>query len=223
MVLTSLPQPFFLDRLVAMANAGKPDRWDRRDAVDGLARLNTPASWKAILDVLGNANTAASSATKDGAEPAGDPLRSYALLLLAEKADPAFIPTLLELLGKSADPMRGDILRALGFFRDPRAYQALYDNLHSAQVTDRMNSILGLKTLGTKEVMPALIAALNDPEAQVRQVANFSLEGLTGHKVAASANPSRQEPERIANDWHAWWREHAGSFSPPAPAACHDW
>ena len=48
-VLTSLPQPFFLDQLVAMANAGKPDRWDRRDALDGLARLNTPASWRAIL------------------------------------------------------------------------------------------------------------------------------------------------------------------------------
>ena len=43
-VLTSMPQPFFLNQLVAMANAGKPDRWDRRDAVDSLARLNNPAS-----------------------------------------------------------------------------------------------------------------------------------------------------------------------------------
>lgn len=222
-VLTSLPQPFFLDQLVEMANAGKPDRWDRRDAVDGLARLDTPASWRAILDLFRGASTAPSSGNKDALERAEDPLRAYALLLLAEKADPAFVPTFLEVLAKSADPIRGDILRALGFFRDARANQALYDNLHSAQVTDRMNSILGLKTLGSREVIPALIAALNDPEAQVRQVANFALEGLTGHKVAASANPSRQESERIANNWHAWWLEHAGSFSPPPPAACHDW
>ena len=206
-----------------MANAGKPDRWDRRDALDGLARLNTPASWQAILKLFRGADAAPSSGSKDAAEQAEDPLRSYALLLLAEKGDPAFIPAFVEMLGKSAEPMRGDILRALGFFHDARAYQPLFDNLHSAQVTDRMNAILGLKNLGGKEVIPALLAALDDPEVQVRQVANFALEGLTGHKVAVSANPSREESERIASDWHAWWREHAGSFSPPRPAACHDW
>ena len=223
-VLTSVPQPFFLDQLVAMANAGKPDRWDRRDALDGLARLDTPASWRAILYLFRGADASASSGSKDAAERAEDPLRSYALLLLAEKGDPAFIPAFVEMLAKSAEPMRGDILRALGFFHDARAYQPLFDNLHSAQVTDRMNSILGLKNLGGKEVIPALLAALNDPEVQVRQVANFALEGLTGHKVAVSANPSREESERVANNWHAWWREHAGSFSPLAAFhACHDW
>jgi HEAT repeat protein len=222
-VLTSLPQPFFLDQLVAMANAGKPERWDRRDALDGLARLNTPASWKAILDLFRSTDTSASSGSKEGAEQADDPLRAYALLLLAEKADAASIPAFMEILAGSAEPMHGNILRALGFFHDARTYQLLFDNLHSAQVTDRMNAILGLKNVGTKEVIPALLAALNDPEAQVRQVANFALEELTGHKVAVSANPSREESERVATNWHAWWREHAGSFSPPRPAPCHDW
>jgi len=224
MVLTSLPQPFFLDQLVAMTNAGKPDRWDRRDVLNGLARLNTPASWNTILKVFRGAPTATlGSRSKDAAAEGQGALPSYALLLLAEKADPAFIPTLTEMLAKSVEPLRGDILRALGFFHDPRAYEPIYDNLHSAAVTDRMNSILGLKNLGGKEVIPALLAALNDPEVQVRQVANFSLEGLTGYKVAVSASPSRQESVRVANQWHAWWREHAGSFSPPRPAPCHDW
>ncbi len=219
-VLTSLPQPFFLDQLVVMANPGNPDRWDRRDALDGLARLDTPDSWSAILKLFQGANAAAS---KEGAEQAEDPLRSYALLLLAEKADPAFIPAFVEMLAKSAEPMRGDILRALGFFHDPRTYQLLFDNLHSAQVTDRMNAILGLKNLGTKEVIPALLAALNDPEPQVRAVANFALEGVTGHKVAVSANPSHEESAHVADNWHVWWREHAGSFAPSRPAPCHDW
>jgi HEAT repeat protein len=222
-VLTSLPQPFFLDQLVAMANPGKPERWSRRDALNGLARLDTPASWRAILKVFQGAETAQSSGTNDAAKPTEDSLPSYALLLLAEKADPAFIPAFVEMVGKSAEPLRGDTLRALGFFHDVRTYQLLFDNLHSAQVTDRMNALLGLKNLGTKEVFPALLAALRDPDGQVRQVANFALEGLTAHKVAASANPSREESERIANDWHAWWLEHAASFSPPRPAACHDW
>jgi hypothetical protein len=223
LVLTSLPQPFFLDKLVAMANAGTENRWDRRDVLDGLARLNTPASWEEILNLFRGAVKAASSASHNRAERAASPLRSYALLLLAEKADPAFIPAMLEVLATSAEPLRGDILRALGFFHDARAYQPLFDNLHSAQVTDRMNAILGLKNLGGKEVVPALMAALNDPAAQVREVANFALEGLTGHKVAESANHSHEESQRVASNWHAWWREHAASFSPPTPTPCHDW
>jgi HEAT repeat protein len=222
-VLTAMPQPYFLDRLVAMANAAKPERWDRRDAVDGLARLNTPASWQAILKLFREAPEAATAGSKNPAAPAEDPVWSYALLLLAEKGDTAFIPTLLAALAKSGDPMRGDILRALGFFRDARAYQPLFENLHSAQVTDRMNAILGLKNSGTKEVIPALLAALNDPDAQVRQVANFALEGVTGYRVAVSASPSTGEWQRVADRWHAWWREHAGSFTPARPAACHDW
>ncbi len=222
-VLTSLPQPFFLDQLIAMTNASKPERWSRRDALDGLARLNTPASWKAILDVFRRDVSAAVAGAKDGAKPNEDPLRSYALLLLAEKADPAFIPAFVDTLTKSQEPMRGEVLRALGFFHDARAYEVLFENLHSPQASDRMNAILGLKNAGEIEVIPALLAALDDPEAQVRQVANFALEGVTGHQVAVSANPTREESKHVASDWHAWWRAHAGNFSPPPPTACHEW
>jgi hypothetical protein len=231
MVLTAVPQPFFLKHLIAMANAAPPERWDRRDVLNGLARLGTAPAWEAILKVFQGTDSTANPGDKEPAERGGASLRSYALLLLSEKADPASLPPLLKLLRPvpgaglqpAAEPLRGDILRALGFFHDPRAYQALFDNLHSARVTDRMNSILGLKNLGSKEVIPALLAALNDPEPQVRQVANFALRGLTGHEVAVSANPSRQEANRIVGDWHAWWREHASQFSPPPPVACHDW
>ena len=222
MVLTSLPLPFFLDRLVAMASAAKPERWDRRDAVDGLARLNTPASWQAILKLFQSPDPAAAG-SKSALVSDESPVQSYALLLLAEKGEPQFVPPLLAALAKSADPMRGDILRALGFFHDPRAGQALFDSLHSAQVTDRMNAVLGLKNLATKEVVPALLAALNDRDPQVRQVANFALQGVTGYRVAASATPSAEEWQRVVGRWHAWWQEHAGSFNPPRPAACHDW
>jgi HEAT repeat protein len=86
-----------------------------------------------------------------------------------------------------------------------------------------MNAILGLKNSGAKEVIPALFALLNDPEPQVRQVANFALESVTGHKIALSGNASREESARVASLWHAWWREHSGSFSPTPPGACHEW
>lgn len=224
-VLTSLPQPFFLDRLAALANPGNPDRWDRRDVLDGLARLNTPASWAEILKRFREPDSPAASVASKEATPAGEvegPLRAYAMLLLAEKSDASFVPTFLAVLGKSSDPMRGDVLRSLGFFHDPRVSQALFDNLHSAQVTDRMNAILGLKTMGGKEVIPAILTALNDPEPQVQQVANFALEGLTGHKVAAAASQSPGSP-RLGRAWHAWWQANAAIFSPSKPVPCHDW
>jgi len=223
LVVTTLPQPFFFRQLVDMAKPVKPDRWDRREALAGLARLGTPAAWGAILKLASGAKSSAGPARTESTDQAEEPVRSYAVLLLAEKADPAFLSTLIEMLRTSPEPLRGEVLRALGFFSDARAYQTLFDNLHSAPIADRMNSILGLKNLGTREVVPALLAMLNDPEPQVRQVADFALEGVTGHKAGLSAEPSPAESARLADAWHAWWREHGGSFSPPHPAACHDW
>jgi len=218
-VLTSLPQPSFLDTLVAMTKPAGENRWDRRDALNSLARLNSSASWQALLSVLHGGGTEAAGAPGH----ADDSLRSYAALLLAEKGDPSFLPALIEVAAHSSDPLRGDVLRALGFFPDPRAYQTLFDNLHSAQVTDRMNAVLGLRNLGRKEVVPALIAALDDPEAQVRQVADFCLQGLSGQKFSASANSTPEQARRLAAQWHAWWRDHAANFAPPPPTTCHDW
>jgi hypothetical protein len=219
-VVTSMPQPFFLDQLIMMLNPGNPDRWDRRDVVNGLARLDTPASWRAILKFFRSGSPPPDSGIKVETE---DALRSYALQVLAEKGDSAFLPAILATLAKSPEPLRGDILRALGFFHDPKAFQPLYDNLHSPRMTDRMDAILGLKNLGTKDVIPALMAALSDPDPPVEQVANFALQGLTDHKEAVSPNPSPTEFRRIAGDWHAWWHANAATFSLPKPAACHDW
>jgi len=86
-----------------------------------------------------------------------------------------------------------------------------------------MNAILGLKNLGTKETVPALLAMLNDPEVEVRQVANFALQSLTGQKFKLSTKPTRRESEGLAAKWHAWWLEKGGSFVPAPPPPCHDW
>jgi len=216
LVVTTLPQPFLFDPLAAMTKPAKPVRWDRRDALTGLARLGTPSAWQAILKV-------ARGTTPESDSPSSSevPMRSRAVLLLAEKADPSFLPVLLAMLDTSTEPLRGDLLHALGFFSDTRAHQALFNHLHSPQVTDRMNSILGLKNLGTREVIPALIAMLHDPEPQVRGVANFALESITGHKEDSGGPP--EDAGRLADHWHTWWRGHGGNFSPVRPAACHDW
>ena len=49
LVLATLPQPGFLDRLEVLARAPADERrWDRRRGLEGLARLGTPAAWTAM-------------------------------------------------------------------------------------------------------------------------------------------------------------------------------
>ena len=223
LVVTTLPQPFLLPELEAMATAPSPDRWDRKQALEGLARLRTPAAWQAILRIAKGEAAAAVSASKAAGQGKDDSLRAYAVLLLAEKGDRAFLPALLAMVRTAPEGLRGDVLRALGFFHDARAYQALFDKLHSATPIDRMNAILGLKNLGTRESIPALLALLNDPEAQVRQVADFALQSLTGQKFGLSTKASREESGRVAEQWRAWWREKGATFTPPRSLACQDW
>ena len=123
---------------------------------------------------------------------------------------------------ESAD-LRGDVLQTLGFFDDPRASEVLFDNLHAPREVDRVNAILGLRNRESKDVVPALLAMLNDPGSQVRQVANFSLQSLIGQKVALSARATRAESARVEAQWRAWWREKGASFVPVHQPPCRDW
>ncbi len=219
MVVTALPQPFMIDALRSMAGAPSAERWDRRQALEGLARLGTTAAWDVILAVAqGNVVPPAKQAPDST-----DSLRTYAVLLLAEKGDKAFLPAFAQLVTTASPELRGAALRNLGFFHDVRASQILFDKLHSADATERMNAILGMKNLGSKDSIPAMLAMLRDPEVQVRQVANFALEHLTAHSMPLSAGATSEEFIALANRWQAWWRENASSFTPQRQAACRDW
>jgi HEAT repeat protein len=127
------------------------------------------------------------------------------------------------MLSTRPETLRGDVLRALGSFHDPRANQALFQSLHSPGANDRVNAILGLRNLESRETIPALIAMLSDPEAPVRQVAHFALQGLTGQEFKLSPRASPAESARAADQWHAWWREYGASFAPVRRAPCQDW
>ena len=34
---------------------------------------------------------------------------------------------------------------------------------------------------------------------------------------------SKMDAERASTQWHAWWRAHNSTFTPPRAAPCHDW
>jgi hypothetical protein len=227
-VLVTLPQSFFLDRLVMLAHAPADERrWDRDEALEGLARLGTPAAWAAIVKIA-RGNSASGSPPQNVtpttiASAADDALRAHAILLLGERGHAASLPAVIEIAKTASDDLRGDALRALGFFHQPSANTVLIEELHSSNTTERVNAILGLKNLGGKDSIPALLAMLRDGDPEVRQVANFALQGLTGEKFKLSPSAGGAESERAAEQWHNWWKEHAVSFLPKHPLACHDW
>lgn len=222
--ITTLPHDFFLASLSALAAATAGERrWNREQALEGLARLGTPAAWEAILRIAAGRPASTSGAALPESPAKDDAVRSTAVLLLAERGDPKFVPAILALLPEASEALRGDALRALGFFQDPRANQALFEWLHTAATNDRVNAILGLRNLQSKDAIPALITMLNDPEAPVRQVANFALQNLTGQSFALSGTAPAAESSRLQGQWHGWWRERGATFKPLQQPPCRDW
>jgi len=221
--VVTLPQPFLLDELVRLASAATDEwRWDRQQALEALARIDTPAAWDAILRIAQGGDSPPRAASPDSVEKV-DSLRAHAILLLAEKGDRRFLPPILALLSQAPDSLRGAILRALGLFRDARANQALFERLHSAVSEERVNAILGLRNLESRDAIPALIAMLNDPEPPVRQVAHFALRNLTGERIQLSAAASAVESARVAGQWRAWWRKQGPDYTPGRQPPCRDW
>jgi hypothetical protein len=221
--LVTLPQPFLLDELVILARAGPDERrWERDRALEGLARLGTPEAWEAILEMArGRDGTAPASSPEATAKQ--DALRAFAILLLAERGNRADLGSLLAMLPGAPDSLRGEIIRALGFFRDARANKELFERLHSPATNDRVNAVLGLRNLEDKSTIPALIAMLNDPEGQVRQVAHFALRNLTGQKIELSSTATAQESLRVGSAWRAWWQKHGAEYKLLRQPACRDW
>jgi HEAT repeat protein len=187
-----------------------------------LARLGTPPAWDAILKIAqGTALTPPQAPAVAGPEDLL--LRAYAISLLGEKREQASLPALLGLVESAPPELRGDVLQTLGFFDDPRASQVLFDKLHAPKTLDRVNAILGLRNRESKDVVPALLAMLNDPAAPVRQVAHFAMQRLTGQRFTLSAGAARAESVRVAARWRAWWRENGASFAPVRQPPCRDW
>lgn len=220
--VVTLPQPFLLDELEMLANAGPNERhWDRERALEGLARLGTPEAWDEIMKIARGSNVPPQVAAKDAAKQ--DSLRAFAILLIAERGERSSLTSILAMLPDAPESLRGDLIRALGFFRDPRANQALFESLHSPASGDRVNAILGLRNLETKDVIPALIAMLKDSDPQVRQVAHFALRTLTGQPFQLSSTATGEESTLVSGKWNKWWQKQGPEYKPLTRPACRDW
>ncbi len=210
LAVSKLPQPFLLDDLAELTReTGPTSRQVRLRGLEGLARLGTREAWRAVSRV---------------AYEAGDPAtQSRAIRLLAEHGGPRHLQWLLDLVPDSNARVRAVVIQGLGAFQEPRAFQALFKYLHAEEAENRVGALLGLRDMRRKESIPSMIAMLHDPDARVRQVANFALTELTGRKVTYPAPTTADAARRAADEWKVWWQENHRSFSPPPSPDCRSY
>lgn len=94
----------------------------------------------------------------------------------------------------------------LGLFRDPAAAPALARCLADGSRELRVAAAVALAACGTRDSLPALLEALEDPEPLVAQASAMALENLTGHALSFNAFVTTRERAPQAQAWREWFR-----------------
>jgi HEAT repeat protein len=88
---------------------------------------------------------------------------------------------------------------------DPELATVLLPLLRDADLLVRMGAARGLGSLGNPNAIPALIEALEDAEAPVREAAVFSLRLLTGLDLKYDPLAPAPDRARRVEAWRRWW------------------
>jgi HEAT repeat protein len=113
----------------------------------------------------------------------------------------------IDALGEGDKASRIAAVVRLGVFRDRKAAAALGERLLNDGREARVAAAVALSACGTRESVPALLAALQDSDPLVAQAAAMALENLTGH-----AEPFQPfGPGRVAQAeaWAAWFKANS--------------
>ena len=123
----------------------------------------------------------------------------------AAPEDPAWL-ALLEQLRSANVSERYVALVGLAASRDPRATAEVLPSLKDADIFLRMAAARALGDLASQEAIPALIDALDDEEALVREAAYLSLRSITQRDLQFDAHsPDAAERAKRIKAWREWW------------------
>ena len=158
----------------------------RRYAPLALHRLNTARSLEAMADLM----TASGSGTSEQLEAAR---------YLAETDDQKWYPLLLDAAKKNAVMSEYPAYAAeLGGAKMVPELVRLADNPQS-----RLQAVMAMGSTGSKEPIPILLELLRDPDAGVRDRAEYSLSLLTHRTSTQDAKKSDTSVEYM--QWEKWW------------------
>jgi len=145
-------------------------------------------------------------------------VRRGAINALGEMRCKDAVPELLELASTGPPTVAGDAVLALGAIRDKSAVKGLLkildarEGLRARYKNDadvsriRGAAAFALGMLGDTAAVDALLAALRDPDANVRRHANWSLMLMSGRNLGFKADAPEAEREKAAKAWDAWWK-----------------
>ncbi len=109
---------------------------------------------------------------------------------------------------KSANSgVRWQAVQSLGGSRDPAVAEVLAPMLQDADIFVRMATARVLGDLGARSAIPALIDALEDSEASVREAADVALRAITGQDFQFDPGAKDAERQKRVKAWRDWWKK----------------
>ena len=127
---------------------------------------------------------------------------------LEEEARPEWWPLVAELESKNSG-VRWQAVQSLGATKDAAVAEHLTPMLGDSDIFVRMATARILGDLNAVVGIPALIDALEDPEASVREASVVSLRGVTGQNFRFDPSAKDSERAKRVKAWRDWWEKAA--------------
>jgi hypothetical protein len=177
---------------------GYPQREAVLFALRELTGQDPGTSTEAWLRLYPRAETDVRAARLSGELLRANPLRQdYLLARLRDGQDPAATRALADVVRGLKGPMREQAREALVRKLTRLTPSALCDSLRDEDPEIRQAAVRACAREGRKDLVPELIALLEDPEPVTARLAEEGLQDLTRQRFS--------HPE----GWKAWWKDHA--------------
>lgn len=173
-------------------------------AVGALGRINTLETRAALADVI-----LTRKATTDYEIDA----RIRAIEALGRSRDDSYLGLVERYADDKNEFIQLAAMVAMAELGKAEAVPQLQRVFLSADATARKNAAYALRFSTAPEAVEALINAITDKDAKVRERVLTSLKELTGQSAGDGGDGS--SPEKTQSDWRSWWRTHKDKLTLP--------
>jgi hypothetical protein len=207
----STTAPSYFER-IALKLARDEDPFVVAHAVGALGRINTPETRAALADVV----TSGKAATDDQIIA-----RIRAIEALGHSGDASYQGLIEHYVDDKNEHVQLIAMVAIAQLGKAESVPPLQRFFLSADPIARKNAAYALAFSTAREAVEALINAIADKDANVRERVLTSLKERTGQSFGDSAVDAISA-ENIQNRWRSWWRANKDKLTVPEPQfLCH--
>lgn len=201
---------YFHDETMRLAR--EEDVFYVEHADEALARMNTPEARAMLAEIV---------TSRKADSPEEQNARCGAIKGLGTSGDASYLPMLVPYTEHTSTCESEFAMVAIAELGKGSAVSQLQNFLHSPQPNQRLYAVEALRLTTSPDAVDALIGALRDKDASVREKAASSLIELTGHSVIRPNQPAFG-PIQLENLWRTWWHTHHqdAMLIEPLPEIC---